>query len=413
MEYFGVVVVGGGPAGLAAACAASANGAGSVALIERNEELGGILNQCIHTGFGLQRFKEELSGPEYAHRCITLFNQSGAKAFLSATVVSIDKNRVEVVSPEGFFELEAGAIVLAMGCRERPRGAISIPGDRPAGIFTAGAAQRYVNIDGCKIGNSAVILGSGDIGLIMARRLTLEGMEVKAVVEIMPYPGGLTRNIVQCLNDFSIPLMLSHAVIQIHGEGRLDKVTIAEVDENRNIIAGTEFDIECDTLLLSVGLIPENEIAEQVGALICPHTGGAVVYENMETTIPGIFACGNVAHIHDLADMVSAESERAGEAAAKYALGLGNNNDEYIEFKPEGNIRYVLPQRIRRSAARVEVSFRVKEPCNDISIVLRDDTKELQTFFREQLLPSEMHRISVSGNSIRLTNGNLYLGIIL
>ncbi|MBQ2325638.1 MAG: FAD-dependent oxidoreductase, partial [Clostridia bacterium] len=304
-----VIVIGGGPAGLAAAISARDNGATDVLVIERDTCVGGILNQCIHNGFGLHRFKEELSGPEYASRFAE--NLDNIEVLTDTMVLEVTTDRVvrAVSRDHGYMELQAKAIVLAMGCRERTRGAISIPGDRPAGVYTAGAAQRYLNIEGYMVGKNAVILGSGDIGLIMARRMTLEGAKVHACVELMPYSGGLTRNIVQCLNDFDIPLYLSHTITDIRGKNRVEGVTIAKVGSDRKPIAGTEFDIECDTVLLSVGLIPENELTRGAGIPIDRRTNGAYVYENMETLCEGIFACGNVVHVHDLVDYVSAESE--------------------------------------------------------------------------------------------------------
>ena len=313
-----LVIVGGGPAGLAAAYSAWQHGLRDILILERDNELGGILNQCIHNGFGLHRFGEQLTGPEYAGRYIEMLRSTGVRVELGTMVLEVTPDKkIHCVSKEkGYQILEAKSVILCMGCRERTRGAIGIPGTRPAGIYTAGAAQRYVNMEGYLVGKRVLILGSGDIGLIMARRMTLEGAKVLACVEVMPYSGGLTRNIVQCLQDFDIPLYLSHTIVDIQGDTRVEKAIVAKVDENRRPIPGTEMEFDVDTILLSVGLIPENELTRQAGIPMDPHTKGAVVYENMETGIPGVFACGNVVHVHDLVDFVSGESDRAGAAAA-------------------------------------------------------------------------------------------------
>ena len=315
---YDLIVVGGGPAGLAAAWAAWEKGLKKILIVERDRELGGILNQCIHNGFGLHHFKEELTGPEYAGRFASMIRSTGVEVRLDTMVLEVtpDKRVSMVGKTTGYREEQARTVVLAMGCRERTRGAIAIPGTRPAGIFTAGAAQRYVNMEGWLPGKRVVILGSGDIGLIMARRMTLEGAKVLACVEVMPYSGGLNRNIVQCLQDFDIPLYLSYTVTEIRGEKRVEQVVVSRVDGNRRPIPGTEMVFDCDTLLLSVGLIPENELTRQAGIEMDPRTNGPKVYENMEVSVPGIFACGNVCHVHDLVDYVTAESLRAGEAAA-------------------------------------------------------------------------------------------------
>ena len=316
-----VVVVGGGPAGLAAACSAREAGAERVLVLERDKEPGGILNQCIHNGFGLHYFKEELTGPEYAGRFIQRASELGVEILLDTMVLSVEEDHTvrAVICRDGLLEIQAGAVVLALGCRERTRGAIAIPGDRSAGIFTAGTAQRYINIEGWMVGRRVVILGSGDIGLIMARRMTLEGANVLACVELMPYSNGLNRNIVQCLKDYGIPLYLSHTITNIVGRERVEQVVVSEVGADRRPIPGTEITFDCDTVLLSVGLIPENELTRAAGISIDSRTSGAVVFENMETVTPGIFSCGNVVHVHDLVDFVTAESRRAGAAAARYA----------------------------------------------------------------------------------------------
>ena len=403
-----VIVIGGGPAGLAAAISARDNGATDVLVIERDTCVGGILNQCIHNGFGLHRFKEELSGPEYASRFAE--NLDNIEVLTDTMVLEVTTDRIvrAVSRDHGYMELQAKAIVLAMGCRERTRGAISIPGDRPAGVYTAGAAQRYLNIEGYMVGKNAVILGSGDIGLIMARRMTLEGAKVHACVELMPYSGGLTRNIVQCLNDFDIPLYLSHTITDIRGKNRVEGVTIAKVGPDRKPIAGTEFDIQCDTVLLSVGLIPENELTRGAGIPIDRRTNGAYVYENMETLCEGIFACGNVVHVHDLVDYVSAESERAGKAAAIYASG-NKASGRVIEVEAGKGVSYTVPQKIRPENCdkKVDMFFRVRNVYKNVRLVVRDGDRVVASFNREHCAPGEMEHIVVPvalmGNAEKLT----------
>lgn len=364
MKSYDIVIIGGGPAGLAAAAAAKKSGIDSILILERDKELGGILNQCIHNGFGLHTFKEELTGPEYARRYIDEAEALGIEYYLNTMVIDItaDKKVTIMNRTEGLLEIQAKAVILAMGCRERSRGALNIPGYRPAGIFSAGTAQRLVNMEGYMPGRKVVILGSGDIGLIMARRMTLEGATVQVVAELMPYSGGLKRNIVQCLDDFDIPLKLSHTVTDIRGKERLEGVTVAAVDHHGKPIPGTEEDYECDTLLLSVGLIPENELSRGMGVDIEPVTSGPTVNESLETNVPGVFACGNVLHVHDLVDYVSEEAVVAGENAVKYIKGLlPANSDRQVELVPTGGVRYTVPKTIdaSRMADELTVRFRV------------------------------------------------------
>ena len=395
---YDLIVIGGGPAGLSAACAAWEKGLRNILLVERDRDLGGILNQCIHNGFGLHYFKEELTGPEYAGRFVEMLGKTGVEVRTDTMVLDVTPDRkVHMVGKTtGYRVEEARSIVLAMGCRERTRGAIGTPGTRPAGVYTAGAAQRYVNMEGWLPGKRVVILGSGDIGLIMARRMTLEGAKVLACVELMPYSGGLNRNIVQCLHDYDIPLYLSHTVTEIRGDRRVEQIVVSEIDGNRNPIPGTEMVFDCDTLLLSVGLIPENELTRQAGIEMDRRTNGAVVCENMETSIPGIFACGNVCHVHDLVDFVTAESHRAGEAAARYVLE-GGSEAEALSVVNGSGVSYTVPQRIRR--ADVEKSctlfFRVNRVCKDSEILVTSGDEQIAKFKREHLAPGEMEQITL------------------
>ena len=392
-----VVVIGAGPAGLAAAIAAHENGIRSLLVLEREKEPGGILRQCIHNGFGLHRYKEELTGPEYAERDIRRARALNIPIECSTTVLSVAPDRtITCVSAEkGIQIIHAGSVVLAMGCRERPRGALCTPGTRCAGIYSAGTAQRFVNLDGFMPGKRVLILGSGDIGLIMARRMTLQGARVLACVEIMPYSSGLNRNIVQCLQDFNIPLFLSHTVTEIRGRERLEGVTISKVGDNRNPVPGTEITFDCDTLLLSCGLIPENELSAGAGVELSSETSGAVVNENYETSIPGIFACGNVLHVHDLVDYVSEESSRAGTAAAAF-ISTGHLDSPSLSVHDGEGVRGVVPQKIHRSAAQpVDLMFRPSGVFRNSAVVVRCGNRTLVRKKGIIWTPGEMARITI------------------
>ena len=395
-----LVIIGGGPAGMSAAISAYENGIRDILILERDDDLGGILRQCIHNGFGLHKLKEELTGPEYAHRYAKKVRELGINYKLNTMVLDIteDKEVIATNSEDGIFEIQAKAIILAMGCRERAKGALNIAGSRPAGVYSAGTAQKLVNIKGYMPGKEIVILGSGDIGLIMARRMTLEGATVKAVCELMPYSSGLARNIEQCLNDFNIPLRLSHTVVALHGKERLTGVTIARVDENRKPIKETYEFIPCDTLLLSCGLIPENELTKGMGIELSGVTNGSIVDQNRETTVSGVFACGNVLHVHDLVDYVSDEAEIAGKGAAEY-IKSSQNKTVNIPITTDGKIRYTVPQSITENKD-VTVYFRVNNVYKNVKINVYDNDKLVLSKKKIKVAPAEMETVKLSANLI-------------
>ena len=402
MLNYDLVIVGGGPAGLAAAASARKNGLESIIILERDHELGGILNQCIHNGFGLHTFKEELTGPEYAGRFIDEVSDLKIEYKLNTMVMDISGDKVVTAMnrEDGLFEIQGKAVILAMGCRERPRGALNIPGYRPAGIYSAGTAQRLVNIEGFMPGREVVILGSGDIGLIMARRMTLEGAKVKVVAELMPFSGGLKRNIVQCLDDFGIPLKLSHTVVDIDGKERVKGITLAEVDSNGKPIPGTEEHYDCDTLLLSCGLIPENELSRGIGVDIEPVTNGPVVNESLETNVPGVFACGNVLHVHDLVDFVSEEAATAGRNAAKYIQNGSKEPEtthETVALCPQGIVRYTVPKTVNvdRMDDEITVRFRVGAVQKNCYVSTYFDDERVMRRRRPVVAPGEMEEVKL------------------
>lgn len=406
-----IVVIGGGPAGMAAAVAAFDAGCKDVVILDREARLGGILVQCIHSGFGLHKLGRELTGPEYADAYAQMVAQRGIRVYTETMVTGLTQDRVVTAqNRDGILKIRAKAVILAMGCRERSRGALNICGSRPAGIYSAGTAQKLVNCMGYQVGKKVVILGSGDIGLIMARRMSLEGAKVEAVCEVMPYSGGLTRNIVQCLDDFGIPLCLSTTVVRIHGDKRLEGVTVAQVDAARNPIAGTERYIACDTLLLSVGLIPENELTRMAGIPLDRMTNGALVDENCQTQVPGIFACGNVLQVHDLVDYVSEEAERAGAAAAAYVSNQMETEKDFTTCAGCG-VRYVVPQRIHAGCEDVALFLRVIEPFGRVRFVVKDGDRVLTEVKRLKAVPGEMEKLTVKAEMLQAVQGPITVSL--
>ena len=407
-----LVIIGGGSAGMAAAVSAYDNGIRDILILEKDKALGGILNQCIHNGFGLHEFKEQLSGPEFAHRFIKQVEERNIEYKLDVTVLSIsnDKKVVYASVEDGIVEIEAKAVIYAAGCYERSAGSIRLPGERPNGVFTAGTAQKYLNIDGFLVGKKVFILGSGDIGLIMARRMTLEGAKVLGVAELMPYSNGLNRNIVQCLHDFDIPLYLSHTVKKIIGKKQLEKVVIAKVDTKGNFIEGTDIEFECDTLLLSVGLIPSSDFLINIGAEVDPLTRSVRVNEYMETSIKGIFACGNVLHVHDLVDYVTEESKIAGLGAAKLIKGEMLTTNEVL-VKPGNLVSYVVPQRVNISNNKVLFKFRVRRPLENVTLLIKVDGEVVRKIKKPFIIPSEMERILFDMNVISTNSKEIVIEV--
>ena len=414
MKHYDAVVIGGGSAGLSAAVTLKKQGIENIIVLEKDGETGGILQQCIHNGFGLQTFKEQLSGPAYAERFIDQAAEAGVEVLTDTMVTHIgaDKTIEYVNSTEGYAKIQADAIILAVGCYERSRGAVEIPGERPTGIYTAGQAQRYLNIDGYLVGKKVFILGSGDIGLIMARRMTLEGAKVYGVAELMPYSNGLPRNIKQCLEDFGIPLYLSHTVTHIYGHDRLERIEVSAVDEKRKPVPGTEMYFDVDTLLLSVGLIPENHLADEIGVVMNPRTRGPVVDENYMTSVEGIFACGNGLHVHDLVDFVTMEAARAAEGAARW-LKNGSSAGRVIRTVAGSNVGYIVPGLLHTDAmpGNVEFFFRVTRPLDAGEIIVRSGEKVLRTLKKKKLMPSEMERVLLTKQQLTGLEDNLTIEV--
>ena len=413
-----LIVIGAGPAGLSAALEAWNKGLRKILVVERAKEAGGILMQCIHNGFGLHYFKEELTGPEYAGRFVEMVKNTGIEIKLDTMVLEITQERQvhTVNTQDGYCIYDAKSIVLAMGCRERTRGAIGTPGTRPAGIFTAGTAQRLLNCEGFMVGKRVLILGSGDIGLIMARRMTLEGAKVLACVEIMPYSGGLTRNIVQCLEDFNIPLYLGHSIVDIKGDKRVEKAVVMKLDENRKPISGTEMEFDVDTILLSVGLIPENELTQKAEISMDMRTKGAVVFENRETSLPGVFACGNAVHVHDLVDFVTEEGQIAGRGAAEFVLNgrKDDDSDDVVELVNGNDVGYTVPQKIRKNSfeGKVGVYFRVRSVHKEAALItVKSGDREIYSVKRMHLAPGEMERIDLTPAMLSDVSGQLTVSV--